>query len=265
MITIGYSTKTTKPEFTKYILDTCGIKNVQVIEKVNPGIKSLSKVYNEILNESKNDIVIFCHDDILFEKTYWAKRITDHFKNNPEYGILGVAGTTYYPETGRWWDIQGEMVGQVYHQHNGKKWLSEYNKPFGDKIIDTIIVDGLFFVIKKTNIKHNFDESVKGFHFYDTTFCMKNFIDGVKIGTISNVPITHLSIGMTNQQWELNRVEFVKKFKEKLPIKLESKYPEIKESKKKPLVSIIVPIYNYGIQFEKTLQSVLRQLIKILR
>jgi len=256
MITIGYSTKSSKPKFTEYIKETCGLKNVEVIEKVNPGIKSLSIVYNEILSESKNDIVILIHDDILFEKKYWAKRIFDHFKKNPEYGILGVAGTTYYPSSGRWWDIQGEMIGQVYHQHQGKKWLSEYNKPFGDKIIETVIVDGLFIATKKSNLKTNFDETVKGFHFYDTTFCVTNFLKNVKIGTVSNVSITHLSIGMTNNEWELNRQVFIEKFSQFLPIKVNSPYPFNKIDDKKPLVSIVIPIYNYGIQFEKTLQSI---------
>ena len=79
---------------------------------------------------------------------------------------MGVAGTTYFPESGMWWEIQGEMVGQVYHQHQGKKWLSEYNKSFGSKIIETIIVDGLFICVNKTKIKQTFDESVSGFHFY---------------------------------------------------------------------------------------------------
>jgi len=256
MITVGYSSKTTKPKFTEYLKETCGIKDVQVIEKVNPGIKSLSVVYNEIINEATNDIIILCHDDIIFEKSYWGKRVLDHFKKNPEYGILGVAGTMYYPKSGRWWEIQGEMVGQVYHQHNGKKWLSEYSKSFGDRIVDTIIVDGLFICVNKKNIKKQFDETVKGFHFYDTTFCMDNFLSEVKIGTISNVPITHLSIGITNNEWENNRKEFVKKFEKFLPLKLNSNYPITKLNDKNPLVSIIIPIYNYGVQFEKTLQSV---------
>lgn len=106
MITIGYSTKKPNKFFSEYLEKTCGLKNIQIIEKVNPGTKSLSVVYNEILNESTNDIVIICHDDILFEKNYWAKRITDHFESNPEYGILGVGGTTYYPEN-------GQMVGNT--------------------------------------------------------------------------------------------------------------------------------------------------------
>jgi glycosyltransferase involved in cell wall biosynthesis len=262
MITIGYSTKKSNSNFLEYLKKTCGVKNVQIIEIVNPGLFSLSEAYNKILDKSENEIVIFTHDDILFEKEYWGKRVLEHFEKKPEYGILGVAGTTYYPSSGRWWDIQGEMIGQVYHQYQGKKWLSEYNKPFGNKVIDSVIVDGLFFAIKKSNIKERFDDTVNGFHFYDTTFCIKNFLSGVKIGTISNVPLTHLSIGMTNEQWELNRQLFVNKFKENLPIKIKNEYPILKINNKIPLVSVVIPIYNYGIQFEKTLCSIFESTYK---
>ena len=51
MITIGYSTRSTKPELQEYFKKTCGVKNVQVIEKVNPNGQSLTDVYNEILND----------------------------------------------------------------------------------------------------------------------------------------------------------------------------------------------------------------------
>lgn len=265
MITIVYSThkdENYNNKFRQHLLQTVGLKNVQILEYQNNNEFSLTEVYNRGLNESLNDIVVFTHNDIVFEQNYWGKRILEHFTKKPEYGILGVAGTTYYPDNGRWWEIQGEMVGQVYHQHQGKRWLSEYNKPFGGRIIDTVIVDGLFFAAKKSNLKRNFDESFKGFHFYDTSFCFENFINGVKIGTISNVPLTHLSIGMTNNEWERNRVQFVEKYKSHLPVKLSSNYPINKINRKQPLVSVIIPIYNYGIQFEKSLQSVFNSTYK---
>ena len=262
MITIGYSTRFSNQKFKNYLLESCGLKNVQVIEKVNNGLKSLTQVYNEILDESVNDIVIFCHDDIYFEKNYWGKRVTEHFEKQPSYGILGVAGTSYYPKSGQWWEIQGEMIGQVYHQHQGKKWLSEYNKPFGSRILDSVIVDGVFFAVNKKTIKKRFNESVEGFHFYDTTFCFENFLEGVKVGVISNIPLTHLSIGMVNEKWEKNRIEFSKKFEDNLPVKLPSVYPIYPIDVTKPLVSIITPIYNYGVQFEKTLQSVFNSTYK---
>ena len=149
MITIGFSTKSPKPDFIKQVKETCGVDDVEIIQKINNGEKSLSVVYNEILNESSNNIVVLCHDDILFEKKYWAKRVIEHFQKRPEYGILGVAGTRYYPESGMWWEVSSEMIGQVYHQHNGNKWLSKYNEPFGNKVLRSVIVDGVFMMIQK--------------------------------------------------------------------------------------------------------------------
>lgn len=262
MITIGYSTRKPNTRFQNYLKETCGLKNVEVIEKVNNGEKSLSQVYNEIIEESNNDILVLCHDDIYFEKNYWGKRLTEHFEKKTEFGILGVAGTTYYPSSGRWWDIPAEMVGQVYHQHNGKKWLSEYSKSTGSKVVETIIVDGLFICLHKQRIKETFDTNVEGFHFYDTTFCIKNYLSGVKIGVMSNIPICHLSIGMTNEQWEKNRQTFADTFKDNLPLKHKDDYPVLTENKTQPLVSVVVPIFNYGQQFEKTLQSVFNSTYK---
>jgi glycosyltransferase involved in cell wall biosynthesis len=262
MITIGYSTRQSNTKFQNYLKETCGLKNVEVIEKVNNGEKSLSQVYNEIIEESTNDILVLCHDDIYFEKKYWGKRLTEHFEKKTEFGILGVAGTTYYPSSGRWWDIPAEMVGQVYHQHNGKKWLSEYSKSTGSKVVETIIVDGLFICLHKQRIKETFDTNVEGFHFYDTTFCIKNYLSGVKIGVMSNIPICHLSIGMTNEQWEKNRQMFADTFKDNLPLKHKDDYPVLTENKTQPLVSVVVPIFNYGQQFENTLQSVFNSTYK---
>ena len=255
-ITVGFSTRIDNPKFISYLQDTSGCKETHVIQKINNGEKSLTKVYNEILQESKTDYVVLCHDDILFEKKYWGKRVIEHFEKKKDYGILGVAGTSYLSSNGCWWTVQSEMIGQVYHQHEGKKWLSKYSEPFGDKICDSVIVDGLFLAINKNKIELNFNESVEGFHFYDVDFCFRNFLKGVKIGTVSNIPITHLSIGMTNEKWEKNRLQFSETYEKNLPIKLPSSYSKLQINSKLPLVSVIIPIHNYGLQFEKTLQSV---------
>ncbi len=60
---------------------------------------------------------------------------------------------------------------------------------------------------------------VKGFHFYDVDFSFRNYIAGVKVGVTSDIDVTHLSIGETNDQWEENRKEFAEKYKDKLPVK----------------------------------------------
>jgi hypothetical protein len=218
-LTIGFSTRKSNPEFVEYLKKSSGFKKVQVIEKVNNGEKSLSQVYNEILSESENDIVVFCHDDIYFDTPSWYHKILKHFEKT-DYGILGVAGTTYMPKSGQWWEQRKKMHGIVNHEHQGKKWTSKYSEDLGKKIKEVIVVDGLFISLSKSKIKHKFDESVEGFHFYDLNFCFPNYLDGVKIGVIFDVRITHKSIGVTNDQWEINRVKFSEKYSENLPVKL---------------------------------------------
>ena len=219
MITVGYSTREHNPKFIEYLKKSSGFKKIEVIEKINNGEKSLSQVYNEILEESKTDIVVLCHDDIYFDTNSWYYKLKTHFESS-EYGILGVAGTTEMPASGQWWETRRKMVGIVNHESGGKKWTSKYSEDLGKLIRETVIVDGLFIALSKSRIKHNFDEEFKGFHFYDIGFCFKNQIEGVKVGVISNIRITHKSIGQTNEQWEENKNLFAQKYSEKLPTKI---------------------------------------------
>lgn len=259
MITIGYSTKKINPEFKDYIEKSCGVHKVEVIPFENPGTYSLSEVYNILLEKSSNDIVILCHDDIYFEKKNWGSKILKHFKRNPEYGIIGAAGSKYLPKSGMWWEINTEMFGIVNHEHQGKKWTSKYSESKGSNLDDTVIVDGLFIAINKKNIKKTFNEEVKGFHFYDVDFSFRNYLEGVKIGVFYDVRITHLSIGQTNEQWEKNRVEFSERYKDNLPVLIPTYFNKKEVKKNEPLVSLAMPIYNYAKRLNPTLQSVYKQ------
>jgi glycosyltransferase involved in cell wall biosynthesis len=218
MLTIGYSTRKPNPEFTEYLKKSSGFKKINVIEKVNNGEKSLSQVYNEILSESETDIIVFCHDDIYFDTSGWYNKIMKHFDKS-DFGIIGMAGSTSLPSSGQWWEDRKKMIGIVNHEHEGKKWASKYSEDLNKKIKETVMVDGLFFAVNKTKLKSNFIEEFKGFHFYDVVFCFENFLKGVKVGVITDIRITHKSIGQTNEQWEENRKLFVEKYSESLPAK----------------------------------------------
>ena len=223
MITIGFSTRKIDNTFVEMLKKTSGIPNPEVVPFENNGEYSLTEVYNKILNESSNDIVILCHDDIYFDSKNWGQKILNHFKRKSEYGILGLAGTTNMPKSAKWWEDFSKMKGIVNHEHEGKKWESKYSTSKGNEIDDVVLVDGLFIVVNKNKIKHNFDESIKGFHFYDIGFCLPNYLSGVKVGVMFDVRVTHLSIGQTNQQWEDNRVEFSKRYENNLPIDINDK------------------------------------------
>jgi GT2 family glycosyltransferase len=244
MISVIYSTRVDNQKHIDHIKKTSGLsKTIEVIQYINNGEFSLTEIYNKGLIESKNDIVVFCHDDVIFNRDGWGKKLIYHFENT-DYGILGIAGTTDLPDTGKWWEDRSKMIGIVKHSNNGKTWESRYSSNFEGDVLESVSVDGLFFVAHKKRIKSNFDESIKGFHFYDIDFTFNNHILGTKVGVIFDVKITHMSIGETNSEWEKNRIQFVEKFKNNLPHKIK---PEIKVNhkeiflKEKPKLGIIIP------------------------
>ena len=156
MITIIYSTHKDKEynnKFRQHLLQTIGVKNPQILEFENYNQYSLANIYNRGIVESIFDIVVCCHNDIKLEKN-WGKKLLDDFSNNPEFGIIGKAGSCYFPESGVYWEkMQQTMVGQVYHHPpNNKKWLSRYSPklPF---LVPVVTVDGLFITFDKTKIK----------------------------------------------------------------------------------------------------------------
>jgi len=222
MITIGYCTKESDINHSKHLIKSCGLdpKRIQIIEIVNTGDRSLTECYNQILSESIYDNVVFCHNDITIETKQWGSKLLKMFANNPNYSILGVAGSKYLPSNGRWWENPKKMYGRVKHTHEGKSWLSTYSDDLGQQVEDAVIVDGVFFAVDKTKLKTNFDEKVKGFHFYDVTFCFDNYLQGAKIGVITTIRINHKSIGITNEDWETNRLLFSEKHKDNLPVNI---------------------------------------------
>lgn len=222
MITIAFSTKTPKPELIEHFKKSSGYeKGITVIQKINNGEKSLAQVYNEILEESPNNIIIFTHDDVYFDTKAWYHKIKSHFEKS-HYGILGMAGTTNLSETGQWWETskRKNMIGIVNHESNGKKWESKYSESFGNDIHSAVIVDGVFMAVDRTRLKSKFLEEFDGFHFYDIPFCYENYLNDVAVGVITNVRLTHKSVGITNEQWEKNRQLFVEKYSTSLPTKV---------------------------------------------
>ena len=67
MITIGFSTRHIDNDFIKMLTKTSGVPSPEVIPFENNGEYSLTEIYNRILEQSTNDIVVLCHDDIYFD------------------------------------------------------------------------------------------------------------------------------------------------------------------------------------------------------
>jgi GT2 family glycosyltransferase len=214
---------------------------------------SLTEIYNIGYSESKGEIVVFCHNDLSFDDCKnWGKKLLNHF-DKTDYDIIGVAGTTDLIN-GKWWEIRERMCGIVNHEIDRKKWTNKYSPEFKG-VKPVVCVDGLFFAVRKSDKIVQFDKTITGFHFYDIDFCVNNYINGNKIGIVTDIRITHFSGGQTNDSWEINKKKFEEKYKNHLPIRLipDIQFEEVKKTNKKlGFVSVIILTDDSQKSFELT-------------
>jgi len=211
-------------EFIEHIKSTCGY-GAHVFHIHNPNGVSLTKIYSEMLSskDDDSDIVIFIHDDVEFLKNGWGKEIVRLFKENKDYGIIGVAGAAQFDQNGAWWNYE-KKYGQVLHRHDGKSWLTAFSPLLDHDLQETVVVDGLFIAVKKDRISKSFDTKIEGFDFYDIDFSLANHLDGkCKVGVTTNIRMAHNSIGELKQTWYTNRELVTQKYKDFLPIDIENK------------------------------------------
>jgi len=218
LVSVVISTRKIDDTYVKHVERMFSHPKTEILFYENDGVSSLTEIYNKGLKDAKNDIVVFMHDDLILETPNMTPKIVKLFEKHPEYGIIGIAGTDKLT-SGMWWQNRENMFGVVGHIHEGKRHVNHYSKAvFNDVLKDVVIVDGLWFAVRKSQIKKEFNEQFKGFHFYDISFCVENVLEGVKIGLTTKLGVTHKSIGMTNKQWEKNKLFFEALYEKYLPL-----------------------------------------------
>lgn len=219
-ISVVISTRKINDNYLKHVEKMFSHPKTQILVYENDGVSSLPEIYNEGLNESINDIIVFIHDDLILETNNMTPKIIKLFDNNPEFGVIGIAGTNNLL-SGMWWQDKESMYGVVGHEHEGKRHVNHYSKgDYSEKPKEVVVIDGLFMMVHRGRIKHKFNEQFEGFHFYDLPICIENHLDGVKIGVTTKIKVTHKSIGMVNKKWEKNKYLFEALYEKNFPLKV---------------------------------------------
>lgn len=207
--------------FKNNLIETAG-EEIDIIAVENPNGNGLTSEYNKILglDEAKDRIVLFIHDDIEMLSDKWATTLKRIFKDNPKYGIVGVAGAAEFDEGGAWWQY-GLKYGQVLHRSEGKSWLTSFSPNFEHDLEEVCVIDGLFMAIDTERIDTKFDDENFQSQFYDISFCLDNFIpQKTKIGVTTKIKIAHNSVGALKPEWHTSRNKMIEVYGEYLPIKM---------------------------------------------
>ena len=204
-------TKTTE-KLLKYYSEA-GIKVVLLANQ-----SSIFSAYTLALKKIKpgpEDIVIFCHDDIVIRdsESEFVQMLQDELHDN-SVGFVGPAGTTYLTRNAVWWnqDIwrMGGHRGCVYHLNGqGREYKTFYGDPG-----PVVVLDGLFLAAKGRTLQEIDFERPEYFEglwdFYDIHYTTQAHLKGFTNKAIK-MNILHNSAGELagRESWHRNREAFI--------------------------------------------------------
>ncbi len=181
---------------------------------------SLCSAYNEGVNRSHGDILVFVHEDVFFMEPGWGPKLTEKFQANSSIGLVGVAGTQYLSNHHPAWLVAGQPFtrGRVVHETeaNDGYFMSVFSPDKTDA--EVVAVDGLLFAIRRSLFETiRFDEQTfDGFHFYDLDICMQ-IRKTHKLIVTWDILVKHLSEGTCDQTWIDAGKKFLAKYQHELP------------------------------------------------
>jgi hypothetical protein len=176
----------------------------QIIKQT--GFKSASIAYNQGINKSENEIIVFTHQDVVFPE-FWEKELTDALakleKNDPDWGVLGCFGK----------DARGEGFGFLFCTGNEKFFGKLLPHPVPVQTLDEVVL-----ILRKSN-GLRFDEGLPHYHLYGTDICMSADREGRKCYAISAFCLHNTRKVYVFPQEFFECYKYIKeKWNEKLPI-----------------------------------------------
>ena len=172
---------------------------------VQEGFASAPTAYNHAIDKSLNDLIVFCHQDIILPETFLpqlASALTALEGRDPHWGVLGSYGMT----------VDGAGWGHVYSSGRGVIGQS-LRQPAPIQTLDEVVL----IVRKSSGLR--FDERLPHFHMYGADICLTAAMRGMKSYAISAFCIhnTHQHLVLPKEFYEC--CEFLRqKWKKALPI-----------------------------------------------
>jgi glycosyltransferase involved in cell wall biosynthesis len=163
----------------------------QILAQEN--FSSASEAYNDGIAKAENDMIVFCHQDIILPEL-WLAQLNSALGYlevyDPDWGVLGSYGKT---QDGRGW-------GHVYS--SGRSVIGEpLQRPVPVQTLDEIIL----IVRKSSGLR--FDDSLPHFHFYGADICLRAALYGMKSYAISAFCVhnTHQTLVLPKEFYECGR------------------------------------------------------------
>ena len=168
-----------------------GLHDHEIMAQEN--FSSAVKAYNNAIERAANDLIVFCHQDILLPKE-WLSELDEALDyldvQDPNWGVLGSYGKT---QDGRGW-------GHVYSSGRGVIGTA-LARPVAVQTLDEIVL-----VLRKSS-GLRFDDSLPHFHFYGADICLRAAQRGMRSYAISAFCIhnTHQTLVLPEEFYDCCR------------------------------------------------------------
>lgn len=209
------------------IAKTIGVDHQYIMIDGSTGI-GLAEAYNQGLQHSKGDIVVFIPEDVLFMKQGWGKVLEAKFAADPWLGLVGVAGTQYLFADKCSWTAAGRpfIKGRVvHHLENGDFFAVVFSNENGD--FPVVACDGVFMAVKSEvfNMAKFDEDCFKENYFYDLDFCMQ-INRNYRLIVTTDVVIKRRNMNSFDKVWNSYGQQFIAKYQQNLPVNCSEKIPD---------------------------------------
>jgi len=211
-------------EFEASIKRTIGVP-YELIQIENPGLMGICEAYNIGGQKAKFPYLCFSHEDIIFHTHNWGINLIEHFINNKELGLLGVAGSVYKPYVLSGWASSwgGKLEKRNVHQSSkieSKPNLSILKNKTPDRVIT---LDGCFMCTKRSIFDQiKFDQiTFKDYHCYDLDYSIL-ISQKYHVEVVYDIFFTHSSYGGYNKKWFEETIKLHAKWNNLLPYSIGS-------------------------------------------
>lgn len=174
---------------------------------------SLAHGYNQGIERSTGEFLIFSHDDIEILTPDFCARLLAHLES---FDLVGVAGTSRLLD-GRWISAgQPWIHGQVMERSptDDGLVLTLFGPPEQRARGNIQALDGVFLAARRRAAESlRFDEEMfDGFHLYDIDFSYRTHLAELRVGVCNDILIYHDSLGRATGPWPHYQKLFEKKF-----------------------------------------------------
>lgn len=197
-------------ESLKYLMQLHIPDGFELESIVVQNAESMTEAYQEAMLNSNAKYKIYIHQDVQIIYRKFIDVVIKCFTENPEYGIMGVVGSSDLPKSGIWW--QGRLIGSIRDDHTGIMKNYSYTRNT-NKILEAYALDGLILMTQydvdwRTDIFNKW-------HFYDLSQCMEFRLKGYKAAVLPQVMPTCVHRCGKNKMigYEEERIKFLNEYK----------------------------------------------------